>query len=146
MISFWIFHSLIVYITVLLINISVIFLSIHFNWPIYLKLASVVVFIIIIIILPIEIVYLRYVKHKLFNYVYDNKLVKIEYGGILFKKYIVIPTAKIYSIDIYQGPLLKKYDLYNINLITMANTHEIEGIELDEAKNIQKNLNSIKGE
>lgn len=143
-ISFWTLHTLITYMISLLIGLSIIFLSNYFNWKSYLKISFVIIFAIILVSFAIEIFYVRYIKYNIFKYYYNDNLVKIEYGFFVFKTYRVIPTNKIYSVDIYQGPLLKKYNIYNVKLITMANTHEIEGIELNKAEEIQKKLNSIK--
>lgn len=141
---FWTLHSFITHIIALIINVFIISLSFYLSWNKYVTVLLTVVLFIIIFTFCIEIIYLRYIKYNFFRYCCHKNLIEIEYGVYLFKTYRVIPTTKIYSLDIYQGPLLKKYDLYNIKLVTMANTHEIEGLELNEAKNIQKKLNSIK--
>lgn len=62
-------------------------------------------------------------------------------GGFLkvIKSYLYL----IYIQAIFIRAILKKFNLYNLKLITMANTHEIEGLGLQEAKNIQEKLETI---
>lgn len=142
-IDFWVYYLFLIFTIIILLAIVCISLALILNWNKYILYSFVVILAINILTLPIELIHVKKIKYFLFSYSYTEKLVEIEYGWWFFKSYKSIPISKIYAINIYQGPILKKFNLYNISLVTMANTHDIEGLELQEAKKIQEKLKSI---
>lgn len=142
-IRFWVYYTSLVFTIIFLCTLIFIILSFSLNWNKYISYSFLIILFFTAVSFPIELLHVKKIKHSIFSYNYSEKIVEIEYGWWVFKSYKIIPISNIYSSDIYQGPILKKFNLYNLKLITMANTHEIEGLGLQEAKNIQEKLETI---
>ncbi|WP_161940541.1 PH domain-containing protein [Staphylococcus edaphicus] len=142
-IRFWVYYTSLVFTIILLCTLTFIILSFALNWNKYISYSFLTILFFTSVSFPIELLHVKKIKYSIFSYNYSEKIIEIEYGWWFFKSYKIIPISNIYSSDIYQGPILKKFNLYNLKLITMANTHEIEGLDLQDAKKIQDKLQNI---
>ncbi|WP_397539984.1 PH domain-containing protein [Rummeliibacillus pycnus] len=73
-----------------------------------------------------------YLIQKHWRYDIDDEFIKLKYGR-LFESSELIPMTKVQSVLLEQGPILRWFGLYNIEINTMGTMHEIPGISADEA-------------
>lgn len=66
-----------------------------------------------------------------------NKLIFYQ-SGIVIKNEVIIPCRKVYQTKIRQGPILKKYHLVSLEIITAAGSLEIDYIKHSTAESIIK--------
>ena len=82
-----------------------------------------------------------YNYYKIKNYYVkfqDHKL--IIHKGKIFTTDQIIYLAKVYSIEVKQNIISKKYSLLTINIKTIDNTFDITGLQSDDALNLIKSL------
>lgn len=138
--KYWFLGALIGNTIILIIESICILASFLYDWGCVIRFSLVIVLIITVLWFVIEILFINKYKYKLFNYKFDDKFVEINKGGKLVKTQTVIPINEIYYIDIHTNILMKKYDICTLQLGTVANIHEIEGISIRDAYFYKKNL------
>lgn len=139
-IKLWVISNLLTYTSLIAIVALLILISNLQEWNglFFSLLPFLIVFFFILAI--IEFIFIKKFKYYLFSFEIGNEFVQIQKGGLLFEKLIVIPVEDIYFIDIYQGPLLRKFDLCALNLNTIAHKHEIVGIDSNYAKILKEKM------
>jgi len=60
--------------------------------------------------------------------------------GIFFIKESVIPVIRIQSITVSQGPINRRFGLFNVEIALASGTFEIEGLTRETADTISENL------
>jgi len=100
-------------------------------WLIYSLMA------ILIISAIVELMLVPIYKQKTWRYEIDINMIQLKHGGIFRRKHLIIPMNKVYFVDTYQGPLLKKYKLSSIKIGTIGYVHEIPCIPEKEASDIR---------
>ncbi|WP_186364939.1 PH domain-containing protein [Staphylococcus hominis] len=133
-IKLWLVSNLLTYTSLISLVIILIIISKLQSWTGWFFSILPFIVIVLIILSIIEFVFIIKFKYYLFSFELGDDFIRIEKGGWLFKKFIIVPIRDIYFIDIYQGPLLKKFDLCALNLNTIAHKHEIVGIDSNYAK------------
>lgn len=70
--------------------------------------------------------------YKYWRYGMDEEYVRLKYG-IFNRKHTVIPMTKIQYVSAEQGPILRKYGLYTIEIGSTGSSHEIPALSEEEA-------------
>ncbi|WHI82636.1 PH domain-containing protein (plasmid) [Staphylococcus epidermidis] len=112
------------------------------NWWNSYILISIVLFLIIIFGL-IEIILIDKYHQKNYSISMNNRYIELNKVGILKNKRTVIPISKIQHIDIVDTPILKKYKLSSMKISTIAYTHELPALKLDQVKKIHDFISLI---
>lgn len=76
---------------------------------------------------------------RYFAYNVDESYITIERGHLFYSQ-IVIPMAKVQTVKIEQGPLLKRHGLSTIEVGTMSTSHELPGIPTEEARALRDQI------
>lgn len=65
--------------------------------------------------------------------------------GIMFQTVGVIPYGRMQQVNIQTGPLLKRYGLANVELVTAAltSTSKIRGVQIQEAERLREKLTAL---
>jgi len=114
------------------------YLNYHFSWREWAGWVIVVlaIFIIIdIISYPIRL-QLRY-KHWRFGM--NKAFLQLKMGAVN-EKHQLIPMAKIQSVSIHQGPVLRKYNLCTIKVNTITTNHTIPALPETEAMELRSQI------
>lgn len=96
-------------------------------------LAIILLFSLINSILDVTIGYERY------GYRISEKSVEII-SGILFIEKKIVPIRRIQQVSLEQGPIIRKFNLATVTLITSGGNLDIEYLPLDVANEISENL------
>ncbi|WP_462405801.1 PH domain-containing protein [Gracilibacillus sp. Marseille-QA3620] len=83
----------------------------------------------------IEPIYLQ----KTWRYEIDEQFAQLKYGRFTVK-HIVIPMEKVEYVSTNQGPFLRKYGLYNVEIGTTTSDHTIPAIHHDEAYALREQI------
>jgi len=78
-------------------------------------------------------------KQKYWRYDVDEEFIQLK-SGIWNKKHQLIPMTKVQSVELIQGPLLRKYQLYSISVGTMGSSHKIPAIPQEEARELRDQI------
>jgi membrane protein YdbS with pleckstrin-like domain len=126
--------------------ISLIFLSIFilFVTPILififgLQIKYLIYLAVIFIVFIIFDIFYNYYKIKNYYIKFQNQKLIIHKGRIFTTDQIIYLT-KVYSIEIKQNIISKKYFLLTINIKTIDNTFDITGLHYDDALHLLKFL------
>lgn len=65
--------------------------------------------------------------------------------GVLFKELLVVPYGRMQVVEINAGPLLRRYGLANVRLITASSMSNavIPGVTADEAARLREDLSRL---
>jgi membrane protein YdbS with pleckstrin-like domain len=80
----------------------------------------------------IEPIYLQ----RTWRYKIDPQFVQLKHGKWTVH-HTLIPMEKVEYVRTEQGPIMRRYDLYNIEIGTTSSNHEIPAIPSDEAKKLK---------
>lgn len=78
-------------------------------------------------------------KQKYWRYDVDEEFIQLK-SGIWNKKHQLIPMTKVQSVELVQGPLLRKFQLYSISVGTMGSSHKIPAIPQEEARELRDQI------
>ncbi|MED3965874.1 PH domain-containing protein [Niallia taxi] len=78
-------------------------------------------------------------KQKYWRYDVDEEFIQLK-SGIWKKQHQLIPMTKVQSVELLQGPLLRKYKLYSISVGTMGSSHQIPAIPEEEALELRNQI------
>lgn len=130
----------IIYHTIAFILLSVLYgVSIHYTW------VSGVNWIILIgtiltIISSVWLVGLRpqYI-YKNTRYFVNEEFLQLKKGAF-FESHELVPMTKIQAVSTNQGPILRRFNLYSIEIETIGSSHKIEGLSKDVAINLRNQI------
>jgi uncharacterized protein len=112
------------------------YLDLYFHWPVWVGwiLLSILAisFVGAIWGYVIEPVLLQ----KSWRYDVSEEFIQLKYG-IWNARHQVVPMTKVQSVELNQGPILRKFSLYSIKIGTMGTKHKIPGLPEEEAKELR---------
>ncbi|RDW16171.1 PH domain-containing protein [Oceanobacillus chungangensis] len=91
----------------------------------------------------IELIILPVYKQKTWRYEIDSNCIQLKHGGAIKKTHMIIPMDKVYFVDTYQGPILKRYKLAAIKIGTVGYVHEIPNLPEEKASEIRNYIASL---
>ncbi|MGG4393440.1 PH domain-containing protein [Paenibacillus thiaminolyticus] len=72
---------------------------------------------------------------------YDVREEEVEiHSGIFFRKYVLVPMTRVQHVEKASGPVLRKFDLAQISIVTAATTHEIQGLKAEDAEGLKQRI------
>src|SRR5699024_5985570 len=77
--------------------------------------------------------------HRTWRYRIDAQFIQLKFGFI-HVHHIVIPMNRIEYVNMNDGPLLRKYNLSTITIGTIASTHDIPALNVQDAKNLRDQI------
>ncbi|MCJ0933219.1 PH domain-containing protein [Virgibacillus halodenitrificans] len=111
----------------LLLLAVLLYLDYYFAWPAWIGWI-LIVFLLLTFVYSVWSVIIRpYYLHKNWRYDLNEAFLQLKSGAIL-EQHQLIPMAKIQAVSTKQGPLLRKYGLFSIEIMTMGTSHTIPGI------------------
>ncbi|WP_394236596.1 PH domain-containing protein [Niallia oryzisoli] len=123
----------------LLLAGGVIGLTIFFDWPIWISVTAIILFILSIYFFVILFPSLRW---KRWRYEVREQEIELQHGLFVIKRTLV-PMVRVQHVDTAQGPILRKYKLASVTVSTAATTHEIPALELSEAEEMRISISRL---
>jgi len=80
-----------------------------------------------------KVIYSRF-KYELFE-----EELEIQ-SGLIFIKNVLVPMMRVQHVELETGPLMRKYELAKVAIVTAATTHVIHGLKLDEAQSLKRRI------
>ncbi|WP_046175663.1 PH domain-containing protein [Domibacillus indicus] len=69
---------------------------------------------------------------RTWRYRVSEEYVQLKHG-VLTRVHVLVPMAKVEYVTTNQGPIMRRYGLYNIQIGTMASSHQIPAVPEAEA-------------
>ncbi|CAJ1226073.1 PH domain-containing protein [Levilactobacillus zymae] len=109
--------------------------QIGWHWPGWLVVVSAV----ITLVEPIVEAGLIPYRYRFTRYQITPVAVEIQ-SGMVFKKRLAIPIARVQDVTLKAGPLLQWQKLTQVTVATAATSHTIEGLELATAEQLREHI------
>lgn len=82
------------------------------------------------------------VKYKRFRYELFEEELEIE-SGIIFISNVLVPMVRVQHVELGSGPLMRKFGLATVSVVTAATTHKIAGLKRDEAEALKRRIGQL---
>ncbi|GGO02096.1 PH domain-containing protein [Saccharibacillus kuerlensis] len=63
--------------------------------------------------------------------------------GLFFITETLIPMTKVQHVELESGPILRKYKLAELKIVTAATTHRIAGLKTEEAESLKQTIGEL---
>ncbi|MGE7919653.1 PH domain-containing protein [Viridibacillus sp. NPDC093762] len=108
------------------------YLHIHFEWKEWIGWIVLGLIVLTFFTAIWEILFKPSFMQKYWRYDVNEEFIQLKYGA--FKEVNeLVPMTKVQSVELIQGPLMRKYNLYSIQIGTMGTEHVIPAISEEEA-------------
>ena len=77
--------------------------------------------------------------HKHFRYGVTDEFLQIK-SGAFHEHYALIPMTKIQAVSTSQGPVLRRFGLYTLEIETMGSSHGIPGLPKEVAIGVRNQI------
>lgn len=135
-IKVWRISNLFTQIIVILVGVGLIVASAYFDWYRWVKITLIVLLIIDMILFIWDIFIEPVLMQRYWRYDVSSEYIQIKHG--IFKiKHTIAPMTKVQYVTAEQGPLLRKYQLYTIQIGTMSSSINIPALPEQEALNLR---------
>ncbi|MBD2870912.1 PH domain-containing protein [Paenibacillus arenilitoris] len=105
-------------------------------WPGWIALALfIVTFILFTWIIP-------KMKHARFLYELFEEELEIQ-KGLVFLSNVLVPMVRVQHVELESGPMMRKYGLASVSIVTAATTHRISGLKLEEAQQLKRRIGTL---
>lgn len=81
-------------------------------------------------------------KYARFRYELFEEELEIQ-SGLIFISNVLIPMARVQHVELESGPLMRKYNLAGVSVVTAATTHKISGLKLEEAQQLKQRIGAL---
>ncbi|MFD0588786.1 PH domain-containing protein [Paenibacillus sp. GCM10027627] len=82
------------------------------------------------------------IKYKRFRYELFEEELEIE-SGIIFISNVLIPMVRVQHVELGSGPLMRKFGLASVSVVTAATTHQIVGLKREEAESLKRRIGEL---
>lgn len=86
-------------------------------------------------------IYPKY-EYRSFSFEVFEEEIEIQ-SGIIFRSNILIPMVRVQHVEVGSGPIMRKYKLASITIVTAATKHEIKGVHQDEAEALKLRIGEL---
>lgn len=124
---------------VLLITGALIVCSEMFDWFGWISIVLYILGGIILLSSIYSIVIEPFYLQRTWRYKIDQQFVQLKHGK-WYEKHTLIPMEKVEYVRTEQGPIMRRYALYNIEIGTTTSNHVIPAIPSEEAQKLKAEI------
>lgn len=82
------------------------------------------------------------VKYERFRFELFEEELEIE-SGIIFISNVLVPMVRVQHVELESGPLMRKFELASVSVVTAATTHKISGLKRDDAERLKRSIGKL---
>lgn len=79
------------------------------------------------------------VKYARFRYELFEEEIEIK-SGLIFISNVLVPMVRVQHVELGSGPLMRKFELASVSIVTAATTHEISGLKQEDAEQLKRKI------
>lgn len=113
--------------------------SLYFDWKVWIGWILYALMGITALSAAYSILFEPYFLQKTWRYEIDELHIQLKHGSIN-QVHSLIPMTKVEYVTTNQGPFLRKYGLYNLQIGTVTSSHQIPAIPKDEAMQLRAQI------
>lgn len=114
----------------------------YFEWPKWVKIILRIIFVVV----PLYSIWSVFIRprllYKYWRYGIDEQYVRLKHG-IFVRSDAVVPMTKIQFVEANQGPIMRKYNLYSLQIGTLGSSHDIPALPKDEAFALRDQISEL---
>ena len=115
------------------------FCTYQFNWWSWLQYVWIGLIALTVIGIPWTYAVSSPIFYKTFRYGVTDDFLYIK-SGVWSISEVVVPMAKIQSIELKQGMIMRKYGVSSVEITTMKDSHAISYVEQEVAKKLRNDI------
>ncbi|PEP54117.1 PH domain-containing protein [Bacillus pseudomycoides] len=122
-----------------LVILAYLFFMIKFNWwawLFYVLIGLTVVY------TPFDYFIFPKLRQRYYSYRLNEEELEIQHGMFTVKR-VLVPMIRVQHVTIEQGPIMRKYDLAELQISTAATSHSIPGLKLREAEQLKRQIGEL---
>ncbi|MFF2483264.1 PH domain-containing protein [Paenibacillus sp. NPDC058071] len=81
-------------------------------------------------------------KYRFFRYELFEEELEVQ-SGFLFLKNVLVPMVRVQHVELESGPLMRKFDLASVKVVTAATTHTISGLKQPDAQRLKRTIGQL---
>ncbi|MDQ0115635.1 PH domain-containing protein [Paenibacillus harenae] len=81
-------------------------------------------------------------KYARFQYELFEDELEIQ-SGLIFISNVLVPMVRVQHVELESGPLMRKFNLAGVSVVTAATTHKISGLKLEEAQQLKQRIGKL---
>jgi len=82
------------------------------------------------------------VRYNRFRFAVSDEELEIH-NGLFFISETLVPMSKVQHVELEIGPILRRYHLAEVHIVTAATTHTIGGVKLEEAEQLKQRIGRL---
>ncbi|EOP75415.1 hypothetical protein KOW_02447 [Bacillus cereus VDM006] len=122
-----------------LVILAYLFFMIKFNWwawLFYVLIGLTVVY------TPFDYFLFPKLRQRYYSYRLNEEELEIQHGMFTVKR-VLVPMIRVQHVTIEQGPIMRKYDLAELQISTAATSHSIPGLKMREAEQLKRQIGKL---
>ncbi|AIK37133.1 hypothetical protein COM13_29145 [Bacillus pseudomycoides] len=122
-----------------LVILAYLFFMIKFNWwawLFYVLIGLTVVY------TPFDYFIFPKLRQRYYSYRLNEEELEIQHGMFTVKR-VLVPMIRVQHVTIEQGPIMRKYDLAELQISTAATSHSIPGLKMREAEQLKRQIGEL---
>lgn len=139
MVKVWKIHALIGAGVLVSIVLAYFFFMIQFHWWGWLFGVLVTL---TIIYAPLDYFIFPALRQRYYSYRLDEEEIEIQKGMFVVKR-VLVPMIRVQHVTIEQGPIMRKYELAELQISTAATSHSIPGLTKREAEELKRRIGEL---
>lgn len=125
---------------VVIIIIGILFyLDYRFSWKDWIGWILIAITVLYILASIWSVTIRPFLLYKNTRYRVDEEFLQLKTGAFI-EEYEIVPMTKIQSVEMNQGPIMRKYGLCSISVKTMGSSHAISGLPRDVAWELRNQI------
>ncbi len=135
----WRIHAMITAFITLIITAGVFVCTYYFDWYSWIQYALLALWVVSAIL---GIVVFPKIRWSRWRYEVREQEIEIQ-SGLFIVERTLVPMIRVQHVDTIQGPILKKYNLSEMNISTAATRHTIPALKAEEADELRMRISKL---
>lgn len=81
-------------------------------------------------------------EYRSFSFDVFEEEIEIQ-SGIWFRSNVLVPMNRVQHVEVGSGPIMRKYHLASLKIVTAAKEHEIKGLNNEEAEILKTRIGEL---
>lgn len=81
-------------------------------------------------------------EYRSFSFEVFEEEIEIQ-SGIIFRSNILVPMVRVQHVEVGSGPIMRKYELASVKVVTAATKHEIKGVHQSDAEALKLHIGEL---
>lgn len=123
----------------ILVILAYLFFMIKFNWWVWILYVLIGL---TVVYTPFDYFIFPKIRQRYHSYQLNEEELEIQHGMFTVKR-VLVPMIRVQHVTIEQGPIMRKYNLAELQISTAATSHSIPGLKMREAEQLKRQIGEL---